>query len=339
MPFLPPTDPSLEDYWRSIILFGRNVASYKFALAKSLLELNPQSGQLIKLEDLAVPFSRHVVEHLKVAKQGQMASSRYLDVCKSFSDGATSHDKLIAQTVRYGFVNVIDAFHVVEEHPIAKRFFIDERQQNAGIRITDEFSRLAESNQMADLPQEVESRWRLVETAWSLGIARGLLAVSHDAASDTLFVLDAERRRRNMTSSRGALNGYQKGYCFYCFRPIHLTEMETLPDVDHFFPHTLMQAGLQNLDGVWNLVLACRGCNRGVRGKSARVPTVRLLERLFKRNEFLIQSHHPLRETLRSQTGLEQAARRSFLNDFHYLATRSLPIPQWETEEVSAEVF
>ena len=25
--------PSLDSYWRSIILFGRNVASYKFALA------------------------------------------------------------------------------------------------------------------------------------------------------------------------------------------------------------------------------------------------------------------------------------------------------------------
>ena len=31
--------PSLESYWRSIILFGRNVASDKFALAESLLEL------------------------------------------------------------------------------------------------------------------------------------------------------------------------------------------------------------------------------------------------------------------------------------------------------------
>jgi type I restriction enzyme M protein len=27
--------PSLENHWRSIILFGRNVASYKFALGKS----------------------------------------------------------------------------------------------------------------------------------------------------------------------------------------------------------------------------------------------------------------------------------------------------------------
>ena len=33
-------EPRLEDYWRGIILFGRNVASYKFALAKTLLDLN-----------------------------------------------------------------------------------------------------------------------------------------------------------------------------------------------------------------------------------------------------------------------------------------------------------
>lgn len=25
-------EPSLENYWRAVILFGRNVASYKFAL-------------------------------------------------------------------------------------------------------------------------------------------------------------------------------------------------------------------------------------------------------------------------------------------------------------------
>ena len=34
--------PTLENYWRSVILFGRNVASYKFALGKSLLELSQQ---------------------------------------------------------------------------------------------------------------------------------------------------------------------------------------------------------------------------------------------------------------------------------------------------------
>jgi len=35
-----------EAYWRSIVLFGGNVASYKFALAKSLLELAPPKRRL-----------------------------------------------------------------------------------------------------------------------------------------------------------------------------------------------------------------------------------------------------------------------------------------------------
>lgn len=70
------TTPTVENYWRAIILFGRNVASYKFALAKSLLELNAKSGGLVRLEELAVPFSRHVCEHLRnERKQSTSASS------------------------------------------------------------------------------------------------------------------------------------------------------------------------------------------------------------------------------------------------------------------------
>jgi hypothetical protein len=33
-------DQSKREHWRSIVLFGRNVASYKFALAKSLLDVD-----------------------------------------------------------------------------------------------------------------------------------------------------------------------------------------------------------------------------------------------------------------------------------------------------------
>jgi hypothetical protein len=41
--------PTVENYWRALILFGRNVASYKFALGKALLELRAAPGDLIKL--------------------------------------------------------------------------------------------------------------------------------------------------------------------------------------------------------------------------------------------------------------------------------------------------
>ena len=67
LPFISVA-PALEDYWRGIILFGKNSASYKFALAKSLLELNPQAGQLLKLSDLAPAFAKHIVDHLRLNK-------------------------------------------------------------------------------------------------------------------------------------------------------------------------------------------------------------------------------------------------------------------------------
>jgi hypothetical protein len=34
------TQPTPENYWRGIVLLGKNVATYKLALAKSLLELS-----------------------------------------------------------------------------------------------------------------------------------------------------------------------------------------------------------------------------------------------------------------------------------------------------------
>ena len=58
-------EPTLENYWRGVILFGKNSTSYKFALAKSLLEMSGRKSDFITLEELAEPFSRHTAEHLK----------------------------------------------------------------------------------------------------------------------------------------------------------------------------------------------------------------------------------------------------------------------------------
>ena len=71
------------------------------------------------------------------------------------------------------------------------------------------------------------------------------------------------------------------------------------------------------MDGIWNLVLACTVCNRGVNGKFDKIPVKLLLERLHPRNEFLISSHHPLRETLMQQTGKTEQHRKTFLIDFY----------------------
>ena len=60
-------EPTLENYWRGIILFGKNVASYKFALAHALYDIRRDGSDLIRLEELAVPFSQHLCRHLEQA--------------------------------------------------------------------------------------------------------------------------------------------------------------------------------------------------------------------------------------------------------------------------------
>jgi len=324
--------PSQENFWRSIILFGNNVACYKFALAKSLLHFSKQKAEFISLEDLAKPFSDHIIEHLSHSpKQITSKSSKFLKSCEDYSKGEISDDEIISRTVALGFQNVIDAFHNVNGQPIDIPFFQDERKgTQKGIRLTDALFELNEKFQITNLPYEIEARWRLVETAWELNLPTRLISIQHDPEQEILFT-PRYNQRINVTSSRDALNGYQKGKCFYCFGDVSVeSKSENLCHVDHFFPHVLQREDvLCNLDGVWNLVLACAKCNSGEGGKFHRIPERRFLERLHKRNEFLISSHHPLRETLILQTGRKIPERIGFLQQCYQEAKINL-LHEWK---------
>lgn len=326
-------DPTNENYWRAVILFGRNVASYKFALAHSLLDLHARPNDLITLEQLAVPFSKHLCEHLEHSpKQITSRSSKFIEACVAHNQQQIDDDTLIGMTVKLGFNNVIDAFHYVNGGDISNRFFLDERKQSKGIRLTDNFYKLTEGTQFQNFKHETEARWKLVEQGWRMGVSRNLITVQYDAELKTLFTSDKERRV-DITSCRDSLNGYQKGRCFYCFDEISVEKgSENLADVDHFLPWTARDS-FNNVNGVWNLVLACKECNRGENGKFAQVPSVELLRRLHKRNEYFINSHLPLRETMIQQTGKNEQQRSSFLQS-QYNSAKQLLIHDWEPKEI-----
>ncbi len=334
-------EPSLENYWRAIILFGRNVASYKFALAKSLYDLKAEGNTIVTLDQLAEPFSRHICEHLKlVDKQATSSSSKFLDFCRTFNSGKIDQQTLIEKTVQFGFVNVIDAFHNVHQQELPKRFFMDARKTHKGIILTDEVFQLFEAQNSQDLINETEARWRLVETAWDMNLPKHLVQIQHDDRG--ILVADNKIRRVNVTSAKSALNGYQKSRCFYCFALITIEQLQQhSADVDHFFPHRLRECDIQKpINGVANLVLACSECNRGQQGKFDRLPSVNLLERLHKRNEYLITSHHPLRETLIAQTGFTEPTRRGFLQDAYNCATLHLGMQhKWRPFAQGSAVF
>ena len=84
------------------------------------------------------------------------------------------------------------------------------------------------------------------------------------------------------------------------------------------------------MDGVWNLVLACPDCN-GSAEKGAKIPSLQLLERLDQRNEYLIESNHPLKETLILQTGKTDEARHNFLQKSYGFSKKRL-FHQWDPE-------
>ena len=336
-PFIEPT-PTRESCWRAIVMMGRNVATYKFALAASLIELSSKSSDFIPMEDLAAPFSKNLCEHLKHSdKQITSPRSQFLDTCRQANQGEVSIQELIETTARLGFVNVIDAFHVVNQGDTPIRFFNDDTKTRGGITLTDDFFYLAEGGQFNNLPQEVEARWNLVETAWGLDMARNLLDIEFDLEGGQLYVPRRDNSRIAVTSCRDALNGYQKGKCFYCFIDISIESgNDDLAHVDHFMPHVLKDGReIKNLDGVWNLVLACQTCNMS---KLARAPQVKYLTRLNTRNNYLISSHHPLRGTLTRQTGDTDAGRHSFLNRSYQVAVDTLIHTWGPTEEFGTAV-
>jgi hypothetical protein len=114
---------------------------------------------------------------------------------------------------------------------IEKPFFVDERREAKGIRLTDEMRKLAELKEHDHLAAEVEGRWRVVETGWELGLNAGL--IEYDRTTGKLSI-GAGERRLALRSCRDTLNGYQKGRCFYCYGPISIQPGPLAAEVDHW---------------------------------------------------------------------------------------------------------
>ncbi len=328
------TDPTLVDYWRALILLGQNTASYKFALAKTLLSLRPQAGQILRPEDLTPIFAAELSQHIKeMPKQSTQTNQPLVIAAQALHSGQSTQAQWEDAVYRQGFKYVLDAFHHLGSDTIATPFYV---RSGKSIQITEAFSLLQQSKQFTHLMAEAESRWRLVEQAWSLRLSRSHIYVGYDDVDQSLFV-HTPLRRRTVTSSRSALNGYQKGHCFYCGTLIDISGQGLLPDVDHFFPHRLKALWGHDrycLDGVWNLVLSCPSCNRGEEGKFDRLPALPLLHLLHQRNEYLICSSHPLKETLIQQTGKNESVRRRFIQTIYNEAGKSLPMMPWRPTRV-----
>lgn len=343
-------DLSLESGFRSIYLFGRNVATYKFAFAKSLLELSKQGKTFLTLEELSPVFAKYMLEHIQGGKrQITSQSSKFIQVLELYDKESITWEKLLMVTERVGFTNVVDAFHNLPTGELETKFYLKEIvERKPGIRLTDHLYELGESNQSKNMFDEIEGRWNLVEASWTE--KKPKLEIKFDEDIEEFFTLKSitpqsymlSHERLYLTPVRKPLNGYQKGKCFYCYESISIQSNENNTcDIDHFIPLSIQYNAAHDLDlnGVWNLVLACKACNRGDdNGKFSRLPHVDLLARLSKRNEYLIESNHPLKETIMMKTGKTKTERTAFLKKTFAYA-QAIKKAEWKPKEYRGFAF
>ena len=292
------------------------------------------------MDDLAHEFSTNMITHVASGKsQCTNAVSSYLDACQAYHREEISYDTLIRETKNKGFRYVLDAFHVLSDGVIAEPFYeIDGKGMSRTLVLTDNLLALCEDTQYENLAPEVEARWNLVEDTWTSN--RGVQFDHVQYAMDTQMLIVESRTtyRRDLSKARDALSGYQRGRCFYCYADIFVQD-ENSCEVDHFLPFQLRYKMPVDLNGVWNLVLCCESCNRGTgTGKFGALPDQFLLQRLIKRNNYLINSHHPLSNTLIAQTGISDMERAAFLSKAYNLASGILK-EVWKPKEVTAFDF
>jgi 5-methylcytosine-specific restriction endonuclease McrA len=206
-------------------------------------------------------------------------------------------EKLVDAAVRSIPGMVMQKFHNLPgQGEVAHRFYELDKGSGAKriVRLTPELRAVA-ADHSGVLGDELDARWKIVETSFDAGIGRNLLGgLQFDATNGQLTV---GAQRVPLTGLRSSIDGFQYGRCFYCREPLgnlHGPDVE----VDHVFPFKWMTTGSwrePDLNGVWNLVLAHKPCNRT---KWVRPPTDDEIARLIARNDAIAESPKPLRRTL-----------------------------------------
>ncbi|WP_075831018.1 HNH endonuclease [Deinococcus marmoris] len=310
-------------YFRSIVLFGTNTASYKFALSRALLVLAAEGRSRVTLSELAPYFTAPLLAHVQRGKrQGTVPSSVFLEGAAAHLHGQLDADAFHALTVRHAFRYVLDVYHRLPGGETATEFFQLERGRSRTLVLTDALLALSPIEREL-LEAEAEARWDLVEHAWteeSAVVMSGRSPTYEEASGELVLVPWRHQTRVSLTRLRPALSGYQKGHCFYCYQPVDMTSGEAC-HVDHVFPWVLgYRLPDVDLNAVWNLVLSCETCNAGPGGKADAIPARRFLERLHRRNSYLIDSHHPLQAALMRDTGSTAKTRWAFLTSMEAFA-------------------
>jgi hypothetical protein len=287
-----------KDYWRAIILYGQNAATYKIALAQCLAKFVKDGKTDISMQRLATDFFDLYLERLKSQKPQLMLPHRLTvmeRIVANYNVGLVTRENAISRVKIEAFNDVIPRFHTIDREPIPVQFY--EHSSN-GLKLDDSLFEIFTNDVISQkLEQEIDARWSLLEAAFA--IRREKSTLINDLRH---FYLSKGYARTNITHTIPVLNGYQQDICFYCGEQMQNNDI----NVDHVIPRQFIQH-----DEIWNLVLVHRFCNQQ---KQDALPSNQYIEKLIERNEHFIASNHPIKEKLIAKLGKTSELRKKCID-------------------------
>jgi len=292
-------DFSNEDYWRSIILYGLNQATYKIALGKTLVALSEKKITTVPWDTLSLEFLNQYQKRLNVdqpmPQQANPSRRTFMErEVRKLNLGSTDIDVSIFNVGKEGFNDVIKRFHnIASFKEFQGKFYSFDFGKS--ITLTDNLHNVVEQHSK-DISKELDARWALLEGAFTIK------ADNYQLANEILdtYLLKGEERK-NLTSNIPFLQGYQGNTCFYCAERIEDDDCH----VDHVLPRMVI-----NNDQIWNLVLSHSYCNLS---KSDKLVGNHFIEKLTLRNENIMGSNHPWKHKISLWLGRTEKSRRSNL--------------------------
>ena len=283
------------DYWKGIVLYGLNQATYKIALGKTLVDLADDGKTTIEWHVLSKAFLDNYVSRLKQSNLPQQSNpSRQTAmerIVAGMNAGNFTYQQAIVEVGVNAFNDVIPRFQTIgtDKQLAAGKFYHFEFGKQ--IHLHDSLFIILETNRI-EILQELNARWSLLEGAFSLTHGDCQLA---NSMRD--IYLEKATVRMNLTSNIPFLQGYQGNVCFYCGEDIKSDSIH----VDHVIPRQVIQH-----DEIWNLVLSHDVCNLH---KSDALVGKHYFEKLVARNENIMGSNHPWKQKIASALGGTSAAR------------------------------
>lgn len=304
------TDFTPSDYWKGIVLYGLNNATYKMALGAVLLEHAQAGNSSVSWEQLSVSFLNQYLRRLKDSPMPQQANPARRTVmeriCSDVITGRLSHEAATQKVADEAFGDVVPRFQTIgrDKGVASGRFY--EADFGKQLVLTDNLLQLGHEN-YEELGSELDARWSLLEGAFAIYQSRQQYQLANDIRE--IYLADGYERK-SITHNVEFLQGYQGNTCFYCGLPIRKEA-----HVDHVLPRQVVHH-----DSVWNLVLSHDHCNLQ---KSDYLVGPHFIRKLEQRNENIMGSNHPWKHKISTALGKTPKQRRENLKS-HYENVKSV---------------